>query len=85
MWKIFSVPCGSALYKFHCIRRWRDVQETGEWTRRRRDEWKEDVTRMTPERTVGAVGDKSPAGRRILGRPCKRWSNSICGDSKLVV
>jgi hypothetical protein len=19
MWKIFSVPCGSALYKFHCI------------------------------------------------------------------
>jgi hypothetical protein len=18
MWKIFSVPCGSALYKFHC-------------------------------------------------------------------
>jgi hypothetical protein len=20
MWKIFSVPCGSALYKFHCIK-----------------------------------------------------------------
>jgi hypothetical protein len=20
MWKIFSVPCGSALYKFHCMR-----------------------------------------------------------------
>jgi hypothetical protein len=20
MWKIFSVPCGSALYKFHCTR-----------------------------------------------------------------
>jgi hypothetical protein len=21
MWKIFSVPCGSALYKFHCIKK----------------------------------------------------------------
>jgi hypothetical protein len=20
MWEIFSVPCGSALYKFHCIK-----------------------------------------------------------------
>jgi hypothetical protein len=25
MWKIFSVPCGSALYKFHCI------NETSVW------------------------------------------------------
>jgi hypothetical protein len=25
MWKIFSVPCGSALYKFHCIYKYIDI------------------------------------------------------------
>ncbi|XP_015187255.1 PREDICTED: uncharacterized protein LOC107072109 [Polistes dominula] len=43
----------------------------------RKVEWNDHITRMTDDRVVKKSRDKSPSGRRSLGRPRKRWSDSL--------
>jgi hypothetical protein len=60
-----------------------NVQETGEWITRRRDEWNGHVSRMAPERIVRTAIDNTPVGRRT-STPHRRWSDSHSGNNRLV-
>jgi hypothetical protein len=64
MWKIFSVPCGSALYKFYCIIR---------IIKSRRMRWAGHVARMVEKRIAYRLLVGKPEGKRPLGRPRRRW------------
>jgi predicted Fe-S protein YdhL (DUF1289 family) len=47
-------------------------KETTEWATASKEEWNENILKMTPERTVRAVRENSPMDRHIFGRSHKR-------------
>ncbi|XP_056642629.1 uncharacterized protein LOC130449021 [Diorhabda sublineata] len=54
-----------------------NVEAINEWLLTRRKELNNYISRMTDSRVVKIVRDKSPAGRRSVGRHQKRWSDNI--------
>lgn len=57
-----------------------NIQRIEEWIIRRREEWKSHVSRMGVDRLVRRGGQKGiPEGRRGIGRPRKRWRDSMSG------
>ena len=59
------------------IRRACKVENVNEWVLSRKEEWNEHISRMDNRRIVRVARDKSPLGRRSLGRPRKRWSDNL--------
>lgn len=59
------------------IRKMCGVEEVNEWILRRKHEWNAHIDRMDHERMVRIARDKSPTGRRSIGRPRKRWSDNL--------
>ncbi|XP_045466625.1 uncharacterized protein LOC123675320 [Harmonia axyridis] len=56
------------------------VDNVNYWVLKRRKEWDEHISRMDEGRVVKIARDRSPRGRRSLGRPRKRWSDGLRGD-----
>jgi hypothetical protein len=55
------------------IRQTCNIQNIAKWITRRRHEWNEHITRMSPQRIVRQVRENHPRTRRSVGRPKKRW------------
>lgn len=53
-----------------------EVQDVAKWTRDRRRNWFEHVDRMDGERLAKVCMMGRPQGRRMPGRPPKRWAQS---------
>ena len=47
------------------------------WVLKRKKQWNEHISRMKEERIVRIARDKSPTGRRSIGRPRKRWCDNV--------
>ena len=62
------------------IKRTSKVENINEWILGRKHEWNAHISRMDQERIVRIARDKSPAGRRSMGRPRKRWSDNLTID-----
>ncbi|XP_044745133.1 uncharacterized protein LOC123306997 [Coccinella septempunctata] len=62
------------------IRRECKTENINEWVRGRKVEWNRHIGRMTEDRLVRIARDKSPSGRRSVGRPRKRWSDASTWD-----
>ncbi|XP_045473979.1 uncharacterized protein LOC123680232 [Harmonia axyridis] len=54
------------------IRRTCGVENINEWVLGRKREWNDHISRMDEERMVRIARDRSPLGRRSLGRPRKQ-------------
>lgn len=52
------------------------VQDIVRWTRQRRRDWNEHVSRMDNNRIARMARDGKVGGRRLPGRPLKRWKES---------
>lgn len=50
-----------------------DIQGVTKWSRKRRKEWHQHVQRMEQNRLAKVTMDETPGGRRLRGRPPKRW------------
>lgn len=59
------------------IRQACQITPTEEWIDKRRREWNNHINRMDQHRLVKVVRDKIPVGRRSVGRPKKRWRESL--------
>ncbi|KAK9884597.1 hypothetical protein WA026_007437 [Henosepilachna vigintioctopunctata] len=55
------------------------VDSINDWVLNRKQEWKDHINRMDDTRIVRIARDRSPLGRRSVGRPRKR-----CSDNKKV-
>lgn len=64
------------------IRQQCDVPDIVRWSRQRKREWNQHVSRMTPERTVRIARDGKPRSRRPVGRPPRRWVESWTSTSQ---
>lgn len=53
------------------------VENVNHWVLGRKREWNAHIGRMDENRMVRIARDKSPLGRRSLGRPRKRWSDNL--------
>lgn len=53
-----------------------NVQDVAKWTRMRRKMWSEHVDRMDEERLAKVCMTGQPIGKRLPGRPPKRWAQS---------
>ena len=53
------------------------VENINNWVLNRKVEWNEHINRMDDRRIVRITRDKSPLGRRNVGRPRKRWSDNL--------
>ena len=53
------------------------VKNINNWVLNRKVEWNEHINRMDVRRIVRIIRDKSPLGRRNVGRPRKRWSDNL--------
>nr|XP_018912057.1 PREDICTED: uncharacterized protein LOC109040537 [Bemisia tabaci] len=51
-----------------------NVQDVAKWTRMRRKMWSEHVDRMDEERLAKVCMTGQPIGKRLPGRPPKRWA-----------
>jgi hypothetical protein len=56
----------------------------GEGITRRREEWKEHISRMTAEKAIRTLRDNSPTCTCTSSRPHKIWSDSLSGNNRLV-
>lgn len=54
-----------------------NIEDITQWCKRRKIEWNEHIERMDETRIVRIARDKSPRGKRSLGRPRKRWSDHL--------
>lgn len=59
------------------IRKACKTENINEWVKGRKAEWNRHIGRMTEDRLVRIARDKSPNGRRSVGRPRKRWSDGV--------
>lgn len=59
------------------IRRICEVDNVNTWVKNRKREWNQHINRMTEQRIVKIARDKSPGGRRSVGRPRKRWNDDL--------
>lgn len=59
------------------IRRICEVENVNTWVKNRKQEWNQHINRMTEQRIVKIARDKSPGGRRSIGRPRKRWNDDL--------
>lgn len=59
------------------IRRACHIENVNEWVLGRKTEWNDHITRMAEDRLVRVARDKSPSGRRSIGRPRKRWCDGL--------
>lgn len=59
------------------IRETCQVTDIAIWTRERRQNWEDHVSRMSSERLPKIARDSRPFGRRRAGRPRKRWRDSL--------
>lgn len=59
------------------IRRICGVENINTWVKSRKQEWNLHIDRMTEQRIVKIARDKSPTGRRGIGRPRKRWNDDL--------
>ncbi|XP_060522502.1 uncharacterized protein LOC132699671 [Cylas formicarius] len=53
------------------------VDNMNEWVLQRKRQWNDHINRMQDGRLVKIVRDKSPDGRRSVGRPRKRWNDDL--------
>lgn len=54
-----------------------NVDNINEWVLQRKKQWNEHISRMANNRLVRITRDKSPSGKRSVGRPRKRWSDNL--------
>jgi hypothetical protein len=54
-----------------------NIENINEWTLKRKKEWYSHISRMGERRLVKIARDRSPNGRRSVGRPRKRWSDNL--------
>lgn len=54
-----------------------NVDNINKWIHGRKQDWNDHISRMTDNRIVKIVRDKSPVGKRSVGRPRKRWCDSL--------
>lgn len=59
------------------VRRICDIKPITDWVDHRRTEWDKHISRMEQDRIVRMARDKSPQGRRSIGRPQRRWKDSV--------
>ena len=59
------------------IRRTCGTEDVNQWLLGRKNEWNQHINRMEDTRVVKIARDKSPLGRRSIGRPRKRWSDNL--------
>ncbi|XP_055389934.1 uncharacterized protein LOC129618927 [Condylostylus longicornis] len=64
------------------IRKQCDVQDVVRWARRRRRGWREHVERMDENRLAKIAYNNIPQGRRLPGRPPKRWRECWTSQSQ---
>jgi hypothetical protein len=53
------------------------ISQTTEFIYQCRKNWKEHVDRMRSDRTQNMILKYQPKGKRNLGRPLKRWKDSV--------
>ena len=64
------------------IRRTCEIEEDINcWVLKRKKQWNEHISRMEEKRIVRIARDKSPTGRRSIGRPRKRWCDNLSTDA----
>lgn len=66
----------------HDIRQELEVQDIACWARVRRRQWRDHVERMTTQSITHWAMTAKPMKTRPLGRPPKRWSNSMTSKSQ---
>lgn len=59
------------------IRQSSGVDNVNDWVLQRKRQWNDHINRMQDSRLVKIVRDKSPDGRRSVGRPRKRWNDDL--------
>jgi hypothetical protein len=59
------------------IRQQCEIQRIGEWVKKRRQEWNNHISKITPDRIVRIVRDNFPKGKGGPGRPRNRWNESL--------
>ncbi|XP_044744651.1 uncharacterized protein LOC123306625 [Coccinella septempunctata] len=59
------------------IRRICEVDNVNTCVKNRKREWNQHINRMTEQRIVKIARDKSPGGRRSVGRPRRRWNDDL--------
>jgi len=58
------------------LRRQTDTSDIERWCRTQRRYWNTHVSRMNEDTLPRIVSENIPTGRRLLGRPSKRWRDS---------
>jgi hypothetical protein len=53
------------------------MSQITEFTYQYRKNWKEHVDRMSSDRIPKVILEYQPKGKRNLGRPLKRWKDSV--------
>jgi hypothetical protein len=59
------------------LRQLSGIKNIIKWANVRRKEWDGHVERMEDNRLANIAGDNRPQGARCLGRPKKRWKESL--------
>lgn len=59
------------------IRKMCIVEDIKEWVYRRKQEWNAHINRMESNRIVKIARDNLPKGKRLQGRPRKRWYDDL--------